>query len=98
LSDFEQDAIDRFYNGSPLGPRSSYQNIHTAALDAFVTSRQHGRELWNLHYQADVKIADNADDITRVQSLVLQQLDGYWSEKAREKAKQKQNSGPRYPS
>lgn len=98
LSEFEQKAVKRFHEGSPIGVKQEYDTVHEAAFDVFVTSRKHGRELWHLHFHADVALVDSFDDMTHVQSIVLKKLDGHWSEKAREKGKQKTPNAPRTPS
>jgi hypothetical protein len=95
LSEFEQAALDRYLNKRPLGAKGQYDTVHGAAMDAFVTSKQHGRELWNLHSNLDIPLAREASELTRVQTVVLQQLESYWGEKAQQEAKRKQKRGSR---
>lgn len=56
-----------------------FDTIHEAALDAFVKS-QHGRNLYTLHYEAGVSIADDVDDITRIERLTILKLGEHYSE------------------
>ena len=79
--------MQRYHEGSPIGPRSDYETLHDASYDVFVTSRRHGKDIWHLHYQADVKLVDTMSEMTRAQKIVLSRADAYWSEKAREQGR-----------